>query len=418
MALAGAGDTVWVSNGIYAGSMGEVESATNVVIIPAGAALRSANGPVVTVIDGQQRNRCVYLAQSNTVLDGFTLTGGDIDDISANGGGAYCLDYALITNCYFVSNSAYYGGGCYLEGGYVSHCTFETNTAYYYGGGVCCWDNADSFGGRVVHCVVRRNRSGGGGGLFGRYAQFEHCLIHGNTTKPGSYDGGGVYFYYTNSYLQNCLIYSNYAGRNGGGVYGQFTAGVYNCTIIENTCGQSGGGLGVRNNLRVINTILYGNHSLMTESNYYSFEDPPVYIHCCMSPLTNAPANINNIDQHPRAAAPGCRLSAISPCVDAGTNMAWMIGATDFGGDPRIFNRVVDIGADETCVAGIGIQGIDPVQLTWRVPVGATCQWQTVFSPTGTWTDAGGVITAQTDVITYDDSSGGDQTCYRLIWEK
>jgi hypothetical protein len=69
-------------------------------------------------------------------------------------------------------------------------------------------------------------------------------------------------------------------------------------------------------------------------------------------------------------------------------------------------------------VAGIGIQGIDPVQLTWRVPVGATCQWQTVFSPTGTWTDAGGVITAQTDVITYDDSSGGDQTCYRLIWEK
>ena len=41
------------------------------------------------------------------------------------------------------------------------------------------------------------------------------------------------------------------------------------------------------------------------------------------------------------------RLSAGSPCINAGTNQTWMVGATDLGGSPRIGGRRVDIGAYE-----------------------------------------------------------------------
>ena len=134
-----------------------------------------------------------------------------------------------------------------------------------------------------------------------------------------------------------------------------------------------------------------------------------------MAPLTNG---TDNIDLDPLIDGMTGWLLSSSPCIDAGTNQAWMIDNVDLEGDPRIFNTIVDIGADETFVGATRIQGVHPVASQWKVPKGATCQWQTVTSPTGTWTDLGTTFTTTTTTITFDDTSSSDANNVRVIWEK
>ena len=64
---------------------------------------------------------------------------------------------------------------------------------------------------------------------------------------------------------------------------------------------------------------------------------------------------VNSISADPlfrNAAAGNFKIPSVSPCVDAGTNQLWMARgqatATDFDGNPRIANKLVDIGAYET----------------------------------------------------------------------
>jgi len=99
---AGTGDTVLVTNGVYA--VGEKDG--NRVTITNSIRLESVNGPLGTTIDGGGIERCVYLG-ANVVLSGFTLTNGYAGD----GGGLYCeAASAVVSNCTLTGNSAYWGG--------------------------------------------------------------------------------------------------------------------------------------------------------------------------------------------------------------------------------------------------------------------------------------------------------------------
>ena len=48
------------------------------------------------------------------------------------------------------------------------------------------------------------------------------------------------------------------------------------------------------------------------------------------------------------------RLQTISPCVNTGSNLTWMVSTTDIDGYERIQNKVVDMGAYETYIAPAG----------------------------------------------------------------
>jgi hypothetical protein len=67
-------------------------------------------------------------------------------------------------------------------------------------------------------------------------------------------------------------------------------------------------------------------------------------------------SSANNIDADPRFANSSIgdyHLQKDSPCIDAGTNAAPRLPASDFDGDPRVIDgnndsvEMVDIGADE-----------------------------------------------------------------------
>src|SRR5262245_58337739 len=72
-----AGDEIIVTNGVYFSGerIGPADTGTNRVTVTKPLNLRSVNGPDVTVIDGLDAVRCIYLTNFAT-LDGFTLGNG------------------------------------------------------------------------------------------------------------------------------------------------------------------------------------------------------------------------------------------------------------------------------------------------------------------------------------------------------
>jgi PKD repeat protein len=144
-----AGDTVLVTNGVYAtGGWALDGTMTNRVTVNKALTLRSVNGPEVTMIEGAQAPggglghgavRGVYLT-NGAVLCGFTLTNGATGDFASSGallngidgGGVMCESLSVLTNCILIGNSAYFGGG--VENGTLYNCALIGNSAVYGGG--------------------------------------------------------------------------------------------------------------------------------------------------------------------------------------------------------------------------------------------------------------------------------------------
>jgi parallel beta-helix repeat protein len=282
---AAAGDEIVVTNGVYRnGGRAVYGTMTNRVAVDKVLTLRSVNGPVVTVIQGQQvpgstngdgAIRCVYLT-SGASLHGFTLTNGATrmlgdSNKEQTGGGVWCLSAsAVLSNCVLSGNSAYnnsggafqgtlincllvrnsasasgsYGGGAH--GANLNGCALETNSAAYGGGADYCTLNyctltgnsARSFGGgadesTLNNCTLTTNRAPVGGGSY--YGTLYNCTLTGNSAAN---NGGGAYF----GTLYNCTLTGNSAQSYGGGAY---QAGLANCTLSGNRATGAGGGVAV-----------------------------------------------------------------------------------------------------------------------------------------------------------------------------
>ena len=95
----------------------------------------------------------------------------------------------------------------------------------------------------------------------------------------------------------------------------------------------------------VRNSIVYFN-TASTKANWYNGGGS--FDHSCTTP---DPGGVGNIGADPRFVDGtngnyrNYRLAPTSPCIDAGVNEPWMVGATDLDGNPRIFNETVDLGA-------------------------------------------------------------------------
>lgn len=196
---AAAGDTVWVTNGIYS-SGGKVMAGdlTNRVALDKALTVQSVNGPTATTIQGLDvvagpvAVRCVWLT-NGAALAGFTIRGGATrsagDTIALrSGGGVWAASTnARVANCLMVSNTAsYVGGGVYQ--GAVHNSLLTGNSAPSGGGG--------AYMSRLNSCTVTSNSNGG---FFG--VSLTNCIVYFNSTYNWSAAPGPIISYSCSSPL-------------------------------------------------------------------------------------------------------------------------------------------------------------------------------------------------------------------------
>jgi hypothetical protein len=195
-------DTVLVTNGVYdSGGRAVYSNMTNRVAITKPIAVRSVNGPEVTIIKGRgsignSAVRCVYMT-NNAVLAGFTLTNGFTrtsgDQVKEqSGGGVWCESTsAVLSNCVLTGNKAsQYGGGVYY--GSLYNCSVIGNIVSNQGGG--------AYGGALYNCMLTGNVAAQGGGVVN--GNLYNCTLADNSASVMC--GGAL-----GGILHNCIAYYN-----------------------------------------------------------------------------------------------------------------------------------------------------------------------------------------------------------------
>jgi len=197
--------------------------------------------------------------------------------------------------------------------------------------------------------LVKQNTAAGdgsqGGGVWcDAGAVVESCLVTRNSADAG----GGIYTAEGGSTLVNSALTANSATMDGGGVCLPAVPanGIYvdSCTISGNSSGGDAGGI-YGFNATIRNSILTQNNGTPNR-NFPTFGGlHPTY--CMLLPLLEGNGNQSGDPQFLAATYGDFRLTAESPCSDAGTNLTWMLANDDLEGKTRIVGGTVDMGAHE-----------------------------------------------------------------------
>ncbi len=295
--------------------------------------VRSSDGRDVTMIDGVGLGTVVTCAsdeERETVLDGFTVLGG----YASLGGGMYIfLSSPTVVNCTFRENMAYtQGGGMFIRKGspWIDACVFQGNETV-----------GDGNGGGMA--IVQTPGGGGGPPIVIR------CSFIGNYAaggKPAAHGGGGIYNDNSSPVIVSCAFNENLTDRDGaairnvssaptiigcsffGNVAYDFAGGIMNhsgsvyvsnCTFADNDA-FLGGAIANYGEAAVVNSVFWSNTAVLKDN----FIGPyPVIV--TFSNIEGGWAGEGNIDADPMfidAQNGDLRLTAGSPCIDAGDNTA------------------------------------------------------------------------------------------------
>ncbi|MFI5377669.1 MAG: right-handed parallel beta-helix repeat-containing protein [Tepidisphaerales bacterium] len=357
--------------GIYGGYAGYGAPNPNARDIVAYPTVLSAD--IGTISDTSDNSYHVLTASgvgSSTVLDGFTVTGGEADGPGASqsmGGGLFAKGSSpSLTNCAFSGNTAFgsygYGGGMYNTASSspsLINCTFIGNSASGRGGGMY---NDFIASPELINCMFSGNSaSSDGGGMYNiaiSSPRLTDCVFNGNS----AYRGGGMYSYHWNSStsatLTNCTFSGNSASYGGGMENDTSSPRLTNCTFSGNSASSYGGGMynNALSNPTLTNCILWGNGN----SPIYNYSSTPAITYSDIQGGFTGTGNINSDPlflRNPSGSDYGdLRLKPTSPCIDAGSNAAVPAGiTTDLVGNTRIVDypgvhdpgAIVDMGAYE-----------------------------------------------------------------------
>lgn len=178
-----------------------------------------------------------------TYINGFTITAGNGNISTINGGGILASTNINILNSKFTKCSANSGGAAYLSGGTLRNCDISYCQSDYDGGAVYLYSSLSN----NKYCLFEKNSIyncvslyGNGGGVYSNtyYSKIANSKFSNCCSVIES--GGGLF---SNTKVEECIIDNCVAKKNGGGIC---TGGdVINLSknIIKNSSAMSGGGI-------------------------------------------------------------------------------------------------------------------------------------------------------------------------------
>lgn len=334
------GDTVLVSPGTY------IE---NIDFTGKDITVTSSDGPAVTVIDGSQPSNydyaCVVRMISgegpNAVLSGFTLTKGF---------------------GFYGAWGSYHGGGIYIadsdptiRGNIVTGN--EVTDSYSGGGGMSIWNCHGLITGNVIAANWAYYSAVGIDVESGSTATISDNVIVGNVLGADGFGGGGIGCNHSSPMIKNNLIYSNSSesttkGSGGGISCWDSSPVIMNCTMVGNQVPFGRGGAlyaGYQSYPVVMDSIFWNNNGGLGKEVALSTSPTDLIIDytdlqgglaSCdpggcniiwgnnmmdLDPLfTDGPKGFHYLGQT-AAGQP-----ADSPCVDAGSDLASVLGLDMF----------------------------------------------------------------------------------------
>ena len=349
------GDEVEVHPGIYFETINFLGKAITV---------RSSDGPEVTIIDAQQTGTvatCNNGEGPDTVLDGFTITGGEPSGMRNVGSSP------AVTNCTFSDNMAFGsdgdGGGFFnvQSNPMVTNCTFSGNSADDRGGGMYNLVSSPT----VTNCTFSDNTADYGGGMFNDFVSnstVTNCTFSDNTAE---FRGGGMYNFVSSPTVTNCTFSGNSAAGGAGMSNENSNSTVTNCTFAGNAADTGGGMHNLSSSLTVINCVIWGN------SPDQLFDEPFSTTAVLRSDIQGGWRGTGNIDADPLFVDPvggDYHISGGSPCIDAADNSAVPKGiTTDLDGNPRFVDDpdTNDTGNGEPPIVDMGAYEFQPAFCPW-----------------------------------------------------
>jgi predicted outer membrane repeat protein len=252
--------------------------------------LHSTDGPEVTIIDAAYPDppmsvvTCVNGEGPNTVLEGFTITGGTGTGPESEtcGGGMLSFESSpTVRECLFMDNRSRDGAGMSIIFGApnISGCLFWDNIAestcideygfpYPCGSGGGIDINASEL--QIIECEFFGNYAITGGAINSFYCDIEatNCTFAMNA----AHESGAVKDIYGGGNYANCVFIGNSATRAGAVEVGRWGDGqtstvvdclfVGNFTFDEHSFGDGGGALIARNESVIIGSTFTGNSSV------------------------------------------------------------------------------------------------------------------------------------------------------------
>lgn len=314
------------------------------------------------------------------------------NNATENGGGFYQYSGSttLINTVISLNHAKKNGGGFskFTDNVSLNNCQVSGNTALMNGGG---FDNGTN--GRLVisSSSIELNSAANGGGFESGSGIMEltNVILRGNTasgTGAAGRNAGNVTF-------TGGLVTGNRSNGDGGGWMNSNGTTVFSSvTIAGNKAGGVNAGFyGQNQNFTFNNCIIWGNEAA-SDPNLLTFSNATIAHSIIQGPTVPPGAGNSNADPlfiapQPASAAPTTDGDYhLQPCgsaaIDAGDNsLVPGIITTDLGGQPRIYNSIVDIGCFEAQSSGGTIRTTDNIRI---------CQPQLPYTWNGQTITAGG----------------------------
>ena len=362
------GDSILVEDGLYSGPNNRDLVSANRSLI-----LRSRNGPSACVVDLQNLGAALELTGTARMrVEGITFVNASHSAIRATN------EVLEVVSCNFQAcNSVGEGGAFYsfAKETRVRGCRFFDNSnvvTYAEGGAIYLAPPADGMA-SIEDSIFKDNHGQEGGAVYCGGGALNNvlvsrCLFLGNVALD---DGGAIALRLVGGVrIESCLFAGNSAARGGAvGVYaGTFTEfALQMCTLVSNQASSAGGGLHLAgspwNNTSadglLSDSIVWGNAapsgaqiamSLVESALDVRFSDVQGgQAGVVVTPGATLTWGAGNLNVDPSFADPdgpdnnpatlgdnNWRLGALSPCIDAGSNLLVPQDFFDQDGDRKL----------------------------------------------------------------------------------